>query len=166
MFEYKNSLTDDLCESIIDEFNEANCKVFKIPKHNSDWERIERTLYKEILIRLNEYKLKLLTHIDKYSELIKLLGNVLYTKDIIVNKLTNGEKIKFVPNRYNVLTYVFFLNTIYEGGEIIINETVIKPEKGKIVIFQQDINHPYKYNSPGNEIQYVISGQLYHNSRV
>jgi hypothetical protein len=166
MFEYKNSLTEDICETIIDEFNEENCKVFKIPKNNSQWERIERTLYKEILVKINEYKLEIISDMNKYDDLSTLLNKVLYTKHLIINKLTSGENMHFIPNRYNVLTYVFFLNTINEGGDILIDESVIKPEIGKLVIFREDIKFPYKYNSPINEIQYIISGQLCYDNIV
>jgi hypothetical protein len=73
------------------------------------------------------------------------------------------SKYHFVPNRYNVLTFIFYLNRV-EAGQINISigqeKKVITPKIGKLVLFQEDIQYPYKCNLPLNETQYIITGQL------
>ena len=125
LFEYDKSITGMLCESIIDQFYEdSNDKpILNIPKNNKCWERIERILYKELLMKLNQTKMKLLDDINLNNDLLLLLNKSLYTKHITVQKLDMEEhsipSYYFTPNRYNVLTYVFYLNDITEGGEIV-----------------------------------------------
>ena len=80
-------------------------------------------------------------------------------------------KYNFTPNRYNVLTYIFFLNDSYNEHEIILNVSEnelynIKAEKGKLVLFPENKNYPYKCNLSKNNIQYIISGQLYYNNMI
>lgn len=173
IFESNKSLTNILCDTIIEEFeeehNEINQNWFIIPKKNETWERIERILYKQLLICLNEYKMKLIGEINTNNDLILLLNKTLYTKDFIIQKLEPSEscisKYYFKPNRYNVLTYVFYLNDIDEGGEVIINvnyekEELIRPKKGFLILFPENIEYPYKLQLPKKHTQYIITGQL------
>jgi hypothetical protein len=170
IFECK-SLTNILCESIIEQFEEENIinNMFIIPKNSKRWEKIERMLYKELLIKINEYKLKIISEIDANNDLIILLNETLYVQNLIIQKIDKGEssisKYFFKPNRYNVLTYVFFLNDIQECGEIIIkvnneSEKIIRPKKGLLVLFPENIEYPYKCIPPKTESQYIITGQL------
>jgi hypothetical protein len=173
IFEKHNSLNDIICESIIELFEK---NIFYIPKNNKEWERIERTLYKEILIGLNEYKMNLMNNINLNNELITLLNNDLYTKDICIQKIDIGENItnkyNLIPNRYNVITYIFYLNDIKQGGEVVfynndMENKMINPEKGKLVLFPEDINLlSYKCCAPIENVQYIISGQLYYDNNI
>lgn len=175
IFENNNSLNEVLCDDIIELFEENNINgvnekqynIYNIPKNNVSWERIERLIYKEILVRLNEYKNNLICDMNN-NNLISLLSKTLYTKHLSIQKIYIGEKFidkfNFIPNRYNVLTFVFFLNYSLDGGEIIIKinnkDVIIKPEKGKFVLFPEDIDYPYKFNLPKNTPLYIVSGQL------
>ena len=105
IFEYNKSLTDIMCENIIEYFEEDSDKnIFNIPKYNKKWERIERLLYKELLMRINDYKNKLLEKINLNNELLLLLNNELYTKYFSIQKIEVGkneiiDKYIFIPNR-------------------------------------------------------------------
>lgn len=166
IFEYNNSLSSILCDVIIEQFEEISEKSsFNIPKSSKKWKRIEDAIYKEILVRLNEYKIKLLLNINLYNDEIQLLNNTLYTKDITIQKIDIGngsiQKYNFTPNRYNVLTYIFYLNDVTEGGEVCFVSDVIKPKKGKLVLFFEDVNKfEYTCTLPKNTPQYIITGQL------
>jgi hypothetical protein len=175
IFEYNNSLTNILCENIIEQFDEcSNSNIFNIPKNNSHWEKIERIIYKELLIRINDFKNKLINKIG-ISNLFDLLNKPLYTKNLCIQKINNTEnmnnkKYNFIANRYNVITYIFYLNDKYDYGETIIkindNDIIIKPKKGKLVLFPENINYPYKCILPTNNSQYIISGQLCYNNII
>jgi len=179
LFEYNNSLTDMLCETIIESFDSElhDGNIFNIPKNSKTWGKIERMLYKELLVKLNETKLKLLENINMNNELLLLLNKSLYTKHITIQKIDIGDKCinnyNLIPNRYNVLTYIFYLNDIMEGGELIFNvdnvsgnnstnltKNIIKPTIGKLVLLQEDIKFPYICCLPKSNVQYIISGQL------
>ena len=186
IFEFNNSLTTILCENIIELFEEDcnNETKFNIPKNNENWKKIENILYKEILIKINNIKNKIILDINKNIDFIDLLNKSLYTKDLCIQKINSEEdiinKYNFIPNRYNVFTYIFYLNDI-EGGEIVFtkfnskniinnslnNEIIINPKKGKLIIFIEDINnyYYYKYNIP-KESQYIISGQIFYSESL
>ena len=50
---------------------EQNINIMNIEKNSEQWNRIERVLYKNILIKLNEYKMSML---DKNSEIVNELS--------------------------------------------------------------------------------------------
>jgi hypothetical protein len=172
IFEFDDCFTNEFCDTIIELYkdnNNDNTNIFCIPKNDKDWKRIELIIYKELLIKLNEYKIKLLSEMNLNNDLILRLNKSLYTKNLIIQKInheeTNLKKLYFIPNRYNLLSYVIFLNDIDEGGELIfnnnINEKIIKSKNGKIIFFPENKYNIYSINYPKNEYQYVITGQLY-----
>ena len=154
LFENNRSLNEIFCDDIIERFEENNIKsldesrnIYTIPKNDTSWEKIERFLYKELLVRLNEYKNKLICETNN-NDLISLLNKTLYIKDLCIQKVDIGDvfidKYNFIPNRYNVLTFVFFLNDVLDGGEIIIKindkEIIINPSQGKFILFPENSN--------------------------
>lgn len=172
IIQYPKSIPSVLCEEIIYKFEETKQETsnkLEIPKQNEEWEKIERIIYKELVNKIYDYKKKILININK-NETEKLL--LLLNKKMIINsfmiqkyKAENIETIidnyNRVNNRCNVLTYVFFLNTVSDSGEIIFtNGTVIKPENGKLVLFPDNLNYLFKCKLSIND-QYIISGQLY-----
>ena len=167
VYESENTITDILCENIIDDFEDISIDIYDIPKNNKTWDMVERILYRELLVKLNDYKTQMLCNMNSNSELLLLLNENLYTKYLSIQKIKPDEKsilkYHFVPNRYNVLTFIFYLNDV-DGGNITISigktEKVIQPKMGKLVLFQEDIQYPYKCNSPLNKAQYIITGQL------
>ena len=154
---------------------------------NNEWSNIERFIYKQILINIYKYKQKiilskpyfiksngknedfrsyLLQNLNKnmqikYFTIQKLLNNIDFSSS---NKTLNyNMKIKCNNSRYNILSFIFFLNKIVDGGEIHFNDNIIvKSEIGKLVIFPEDINFIYNYICPKKkeDIQYIITGQI------
>ena len=60
-----------------------------------------------------------------------------------------------------ILTYLFYLNTIDEGGETeFIDGTKIKPEKGKLLIFPATWPYVHKGNMPVSSNKYIVTGWL------
>ena len=117
IFEYKKSIIPILCETIIEQFEEeSNKPLLNIPKNNKYWEKIEHALYKELLIRINDYKNQLLYNIDNNHELMISFNKSFYLQNFIIQKICANDiinnKYNFIPNRYNFLTFIFFLNTI------------------------------------------------------
>ena len=171
VIEYPNILPDILCEDIIDLFNEQSelrNTSMNIPKNSKDWDKIERLIYKNILIKLNEYKISML---NKNDEIVNELSKQLKLTNFTIQKYdTDNIPTKFnrINSRKNVVTFVLFLNTL-QGGELIFkkmdNETsqykeyIVYPESGKLVIFPDDINHLFKINNYKGEYC-VISNQI------
>lgn len=167
IYNCNKSLTPELCETIIDKFNEESISnIFNIPKNNISWQRIERIIYKELLIGINEYKSRLIDDINLNNELILLLNKTLYIKNLTIQKINihedNNINYNLIPNRYNVLTYIFYLNNTTGDSNELNNSNNIQ---GNLIIFPENICYPYKCNLSKNE-QYIISGQLYYDNII
>lgn len=159
-----------------DSYLEYSYLEFIIPKKNIHWERIECLLYKELLIHINNYKQELIKNFNNKDDnnLIILLNNKLFTKDFTIqkyNKVSNDcelkiKKYKNTNNRYNLLYYIFFLNTISKGGEIIFKNNnridIITPEICNLLLFNDKID--YECNLPKSDNQYIICGQICYNN--
>ena len=172
VIEYPNILLDILCEDIIELFNEQNeCQsttIMNIPKNSKEWDKIERFIYKTILIKLNEYKISML---NKNSEIINELSKKLKLPSFTIQKYNDAiipNKFNRENSRKNVVTFVLFLNNP-EGGELVFKkidkenlqskEYTVYPESGKLIVFPDDINHLFKINGYKGDY-YVISNQI------
>jgi hypothetical protein len=173
IFEHKNCFNSFICDDIIENFEETNKNIFEIPKHNDKWVKIEKMIYKEILIKLNLYKNNLILKNTNESEnLVLLLNETLHTKSFIIEKITpsNDEKeTKYYNaknNRFNVLSYIIYLNEPKQGGGIVLKEFLIKPECGKLVFINYDNYKDIHFKRPEHDIQYVIYGELCSNNVI
>jgi len=55
----------------------------------------------------------------------------------------------------HILTSIIYLNDDYEGGETVVGDKIIKPEKGKIITFQgNEIKH--KVNQITKGVRYTV----------
>lgn len=163
--EYTNSLTEYLCDDIIDKFlhfKEQN-DYFDIIKNDDTWKKIETLIYKETLIKINVYKNKIISVIPD-DDIIADLNKPLFTRKFTIYQIKDkfDEKIR-INSRSNVVSYLFFLNDC-ECGEFIFNvhnkPITIKPAKGKMLIFPDTNDFKFKYNPPINTCQFIIFGQL------
>lgn len=65
---------------------------------------------------------------------------------------------------YRVATFIFYLNTIEDGGETEFMDTFkVKPEKGKLVLFPSVWNYTHRGKMPISDNKYIITGWLYGN---
>ena len=62
IIEYTNILPDILCDAIVEMFKEQIAEkcinVYDIPKYSKEWCKIERVLYKQMLLYLNKYNME------------------------------------------------------------------------------------------------------------
>jgi len=171
IFEQPNLFTDFLCEDIIDLFNEMNTdksNIINIPKNDNTWTKIEKILYKNILIKLNEYKISLLNKNDA-GDLVNELSKSLKLQHFTIQKYNDNipEKFSRINSRKNVVTFILFLNKPEEGGEILFKEKIennyethiMFPEIGKLIIFPDNIDYIFKINKYKGDY-YVISNQI------
>ena len=61
-----------------------------------------------------------------------------------------------------MISFIFFLNTIEEDGELeFINGVKITPKKGNLIFFPSTWDIMYKHNIAKNKDKYIITGKLY-----
>ena len=153
---------------------------FIIPKNNKIWHNIEQYLYNELSTKLldymdvvnkkEEYNLQnnsnitfkvfgdnTIQHIDSFmiQKYEKGAGKYIYHNDFLmdINK-----------SRYRTITYLWYLNTIEEGGETeFFGNYKIKPEKGKLILFPASWCYPHRGKVPISDNKYIITGWFYIN---
>jgi hypothetical protein len=90
--------------------------------------------------------------IQKYN---KLDGKYIYHNDSFVD---------FNKTRYRVFTYLWYLNTVTEGGETEFwGSYKIKPEAGKLILFPACWTFPHTGKMPISNDKYIITGWIYVN---
>lgn len=157
-----NKNVKDTLDLVIPINTDSNNKWFKINKILSDELYYNLQLYiKNIEKKLSnesntEYKIFNKNNftencfmIQKYE---KGKGKYIYHNDFSIND--NGD--------YRVITYLWYLNDVEEGGETEIwHELKIKPEKGKLLLFPAHIGFPHCGKMPISSDKIIITGWLY-----
>lgn len=183
-FIYQNqSLSPDICDEIILKFeNEQKNNSIELSnnKHiktiidlNNNLENINDNIWFDII---NILLLELKTHLDNYCSKFdnKILNIIkekkMYTENLIIHKFfkncqfnyNNDHHVDFLNKKKRIFKFLWYLNTIYEGGE---NEFLgyykIKPEKGNIVIFPSELFFPNSDNSPISDDKLILCGFVY-----
>lgn len=155
VMEFPNTVSPLLCDDIINLYNEkkGGVSVFIIPKKNKEWEKIEKYLYKQMLVKLTSYKTQLLYNLDNdyVFKLNSLLEKNVYCKDFFIQKYCPEYRKTY--SRYNVLSFLFFLEDTppTTGG-------TIEPKKGKLLIFPEEPGFRCEFNY--NDGRLILTGQL------
>ena len=134
--------------------------------------KIERELYKEILLKFYDYY-KSISNNNTNNFLSLLVNNKFYIKQFSIQKISidyKSNKYYFLPDRYNILTFILYLNHNCDDSEITFtssnniddkpNVLKIKTSMGKLIIFPENTNYIYNFILPKNEPQYIITGQI------
>jgi hypothetical protein len=143
-------------------------------EENIVWQKIVETLHAELQENVKIYtdnltfdkilkdNCKLLgsseLHIDNFmiQKYDKLSGKYVYHDDFVAEPINN---------RYRVITYIWYLNTVEEGGHTeFFGSHLIKPEKGKLLLFPSSWTFPHCGKVPISHDKYIITGWFYVNN--
>jgi hypothetical protein len=190
IYEIKNSIPDELCDDIINmyelEDNKYGGLVFSglrkdikdttdliISKNEKRWERVEKILYNTLTNCFAEY----MSHMNK-SEYTSnnitynlLESNKAYINNFMIQKYEkckgkyiyhNDFSVNFEKKAYRVVTFIWYLNNVTEGGETEFwGNYTIKPEKGKLVFFPASWCYPHRGKMPISDDKYIITNWFY-----
>ena len=84
-----------------------------------------------------------------------------YMKEQQYYKWHQDGSIKKGHNEHRIITYLWYLNTVDEGGETYFYHGKVKPEKGKLVLFPAFWNYNHKGETPISHDKYIITGWVY-----
>jgi hypothetical protein len=85
-----------------------------------------------------------------------------YTKNKGKYVYHNDSLIDSTEKKYRVFTFLWYLNSVEEGGETAFNgNTFIKPEIGKLVLFPATWTYPHCGRMPISSDKYIITGWVY-----
>ena len=188
----KNSLSSDFCIELIKLFeNDTNKQEgltlsgvnksikdttdMNIPDNDEKWYKYHSLLNNELKRNikkyldmlnntnncLNETKLKYIffdnTNLKRGSLLMQKYtqnkGKYIYHNDFFVDA-------KIQQNR--VITFLWYVNTVEEGGETCFGESFkIKPEQGKLILFPACWTFPHCGKMPISSDKYIVTGWIY-----
>jgi hypothetical protein len=145
-------------------------------KENNKWSRVVQTLNKELSHNIKIY----VSEINKSMDIIEELStqtyklfpdtNVTYDTFLIQRyKKNKGKyvyhddaKIEWKETQFRILTYIWYLNTLCEGGETEFwTNYKINPEVGKLVIFPATWTYPHRGKMPVSNDKYILTGWIY-----
>lgn len=188
IWEKKNLLSDNICDVIIDRFEKDSNKIKgRIGSGNHEGSTYDPTVKQSLDLHLinnpenwfdvqEVLNTKLQEGIQEYfTHLSDLDFPAGFSKDQDIKD--SGFQIQktdpngfykwhndffLVDNYARILTYIFYLNDVEEGGETeFISGEKIKPEKGKLLIFPASWTYVHRGNSPINTSKYICTGWMY-----
>ena len=193
IYQNENSICPELCAEIIEMYENENNKYqgktiagiqpkiknttdFTIPKNDEKWNKIEQFLYKELHKNILKYteSINCESYRAKYNngmESTIFTNNQLEAYNFMIQKYdkNKGEYIyhndfHMNSNKYRVITFLWYLNDIHEGGETEFWDSYkIKPTAGKIVLFPSSWTYPHRGKMPISDNKYIITNWLYIN---
>jgi hypothetical protein len=179
-----DSIPADLCSKIISTFEKEPKKEKGVTRRglditvkdtldymigidvdkNSMWYDINLFLYEELTKSLVQFDK---TIFEKYGfhffgERLGDTGFMLqrYTKN--VGKFVYHEDFSIRDTMHRVITYIWYLNDVNEGGETeFCGDFRIKPTAGKLVLFPASWCYPHSGIMPISNDKYIITGWLH-----
>lgn len=129
--------------------------------------KFDNTLYNEISLNLDPYFKG-----NKCEKVMPLMKKVAdsgyhvqkYESNVGYYNYHEDELFEYMENvvRRRVLTFIWYLNTVEEGGETeFFNGRIkIKPEKGKLLIFPSTWTYMHRGNMPISSDKYIVTGWI------
>jgi len=141
------------------------------------WNKIRIFLEKELAKNTKEY-VKILDNIvnmnhekENTNSEYTTFGRLLSNESFMVQRYTkqkgryvyhNDFRSDWENKKYRVITYLWYLNNVEEGGETEFWGThTIKPETGKLLLFPASWTFPHRGKMPLSHDKYIITGWLY-----
>jgi hypothetical protein len=172
---YENALPKDFCEHLIEKFEEDDRKgpgrvadgVVPRIKKSTDlnisiegWEEENKTLFSN----LGDYIVK---YTEEFFPLCNV--NVIDAQDLGYQiQKTDSEGYYIWHNdaathdgRNRLLTFIWYLNTVTEGGETEFLDQMIKPTQGTLLIFPSTWTFAHRGLPPKSGLKYICTGWLY-----
>ncbi len=177
--EYDDVLDKEFCQYIIDNFlqekntheGQTSGGVNKQVKNTTDfhlknntsviWKDIDNKLYDALHICLQNYRNKyeafrIFEKIDdtgfQVQRYVRQEGFYIYHNDFSADK-----------EKYRILTFLFYLNDVEEGGEteFLYGKVKIKPKAGKCVLFPASWTFPHRALTPLSGDKFIVTGWLH-----
>ena len=142
-----------------------------------EWTNIHKLLYTDLYSNLKTYLNNLSNkneynknHHDDCNKFKIIQANPLKAESFQIQKYEplTGKYIyhqdglcEIDQKRYRVITYLWYLNDVDEGGETEFWGTYkVKPEAGKLILFPATWSYPHCGNIPISNAKYIITGWL------
>jgi hypothetical protein len=154
---------------------------YVIDKNNPKWYKYYNLLYSELQRNIKEYikSLNKDDFINNNDQNTKHTQYNFFEKELSFKTFQVQRYIKntgryiyhndfawdFVNKKHRVITFIWYLNDVEEGGETAFNGTTfVKPETGKLVLFPATWTYPHCGRVPISSNKYIITGWIFTDS--
>ena len=159
--------------------NIKDTKDFVIPENEAKWYKYYHLFHNELTRNLQLYLNKLnkndsfknenqnTTTVYKHFENTNISHSVFMLQRYIMNEgryvYHNDFSIDLKNKKNRVITYLWYLNDVLEGGETEFPDLnlKVKPETGKLVLFPATWDFPHCGKMPISSNKYIVTGWLY-----
>jgi|LauGreDrversion2_6_1035139.scaffolds.fasta_scaffold19724_3 hypothetical protein len=183
IYSIKNSLSKPLCKEIIERFDKEDKRHagitfggenkdikdttdFHLSRNPANWSDVDKVLTNELSKGLDEYIRYLNKDIMIYSYFgINDLGFQIqkYEKGVGKYIFHNDSQVYIKQGWVRDFTYIWYLNTIEEGGETsFFNKGLVKPTAGTLIFFPATWDYPHSGLMPVSDDKYIITGWVSH----
>lgn len=180
------AISQELCADMIELFEKSNKRYegitagglnknvkdtsdLMMDKNDKTWKDIYIFLKEELTLNLNKYLDKINSKYE--SHMFELFDRNIEISNFMmqrylqnIGKYTyhNDFSVDHQQQKYRVLTYLFYLNDVEEGGETeLLNDIKIKPKAGKLLLFPATWTFPHRGIMPISSNKYIITGWIY-----
>ena len=147
----------------------------KNEKNKHHWNKIRDLLEKELNINIKKYVKKINDSIsieqENSQKKYQVFNNFVSFETIQIQRYTklkgryiyhNDFMSEWVEKKYRVITFIWYLNNVEEGGETEFwGNYKIKPEAGKLLFFPSTWTYPHRGMMPISNDKYIITGWIY-----
>lgn len=189
IYQQSGVLTDEICDNIIQYYTESkniydgetqsgmnkdvkdtrDLIIPQDPSEDSPWIYINKVLYESLYANLLIYLMKMNPDNGSY----RIFPTNRLTDGIFLIQKYQKNKGKYIYHndasfedlQYRVITFIWYLNDVEEGGETEFwGKYKVKPEKGKLVLFPATWTFPHCGKMPISNDKYIVTGWLYINT--
>jgi hypothetical protein len=159
--------------------NIKDTKDFVIPENEPKWYKYYHLFHNELIRNLQIYVNKLnenpsfknenqnTTNIFKHFQDTKISHSIFMLQRYIMKEgkyvYHHDFSIDYKKQKNRIITYLWYLNDVEEGGETDFPDINIKvkPEIGKLLLFPASWNFPHCGKMPISSNKYIVTGWLY-----
>lgn len=157
--------------------NIKNTTDLNINPNCTKWQKVNKVLENELKQNVEQYMNNINEMVRKHDDQRYLNTKYCIISDklvlqgeFMVQKYTQNEgkyiyhhdgRINYEKKCHRVLTYLWYLNDVEEGGETDFYGNQIKPTAGKLLLFPAVWCFPHRGKIPISSDKYIITGWLY-----
>jgi len=153
---------------------------FIIPKTDDLWSKIKDLLDRELTKNVVKYIENINSEYvncnneENTTDRFYILRDSVENKNFMIQRYLANKgryvyhhdfRVDYQTKTHRVITYIWYLNDVLEGGEtdFFNGQIKIKPKKGQLLLFPASWTFPHSGKIPKSSNKYIITGWLYTN---